>query len=120
MTELARMKCVPCRGGLPPLSGEEIARLQPDVPEWELISTEGPLRLRRTFRFKDFTSALDFTFQVGQAAEKEDHHPTLLTEWGKVTVTWRTHKIRGLHQNDFIMAAKTDALYSRQPAPSAK
>jgi 4a-hydroxytetrahydrobiopterin dehydratase len=111
MSDLARMKCIPCKGNLPPLTAEEIAHFQPDVPQWEVIKEEGPLRLRRTFRFKNFSSALAFTNRVGQAAEEEDHHPTLLTEWGKVTVTWWTHTIGGLHQNDFVMAAKSDELY---------
>ncbi len=68
-------------------------------------------RLRRSFKFKDFAGALTFTQQVGEAAEQQNHHPVIRTEWGKVTVTWWTHKIKGLHQNDFIMAAKTDQLY---------
>jgi 4a-hydroxytetrahydrobiopterin dehydratase len=108
---LSQMKCVACDSSLPPLSGNEITRLQPGVPEWELVTNEGPLRLRRTFRFKDFASALEFTSRVGHAADAQGHHPTLLTEWGRVTVTWWTHKIKGLHQNDFIMAAKSDELY---------
>lgn len=104
------MKCVPCRGGVPPLDSEQIQALQPQVPEWQLIEVEGVRRLQRVFRFANFTQALAFTNRVGQLAEAEDHHPALLTEWGRVTVTWWTHKIKGLHQNDFIMAAKTDAL----------
>jgi 4a-hydroxytetrahydrobiopterin dehydratase len=114
MTDLSHMTCVPCKGGMPTLSAEEIAHFQPDVPQWEVIANEGPLRLRRTYRFKDFASALDFTSRVGQAADEQGHHPSLLTEWGKVTVTWWTHKIQGLHQNDFIMAAKSDELYQKQ------
>lgn len=112
MPDFIHMKCVPCKGNLPPLTPEEIDRLMPDRPEWELVSNEGPLRLRRTYRFKDFSTALAFTKQIGQAAEEDDHHPAILTEWGKVTVNWWTHKIQGLHQNDFIMAAKSDQIYS--------
>ena len=82
------------------------------LPEWKLIQVEGMDRLTRTFTFKNFQEALTFTNQVGQIAELENHHPALLTEWGRVTVTWWTHKIRGLHVNDFVMAAKTDGLVS--------
>ncbi|MBE0696140.1 MAG: 4a-hydroxytetrahydrobiopterin dehydratase [Anaerolineaceae bacterium] len=110
MSDLTRLKCVPCKGNLPALTAEEIAEFQP-VPQWEVTEEEGTLRLQRTFRFKNFSSALSFTNRVGLAAEEEDHHPMLQTEWGKVTVSWWTHAISGLHQNDFIMAAKTDALY---------
>jgi 4a-hydroxytetrahydrobiopterin dehydratase len=113
MAKLTEMKCVPCRGGEPPLSQAEIDDLKPQVPEWEVIEIEGIPRLRRAYDFKNFAQALAFTNQVGELAEKEDHHPSLLTEWGKVTVTWWTHKIEGLHQNDFIMAAKSDDLYKK-------
>jgi 4a-hydroxytetrahydrobiopterin dehydratase len=73
---------------------------------------DGIKRLERTFKFKNFVQALEFTNQVGGLAEEEGHHPALLTEWGRVTVTWWTHKIKGLHRNDFIMAAKTDKQYN--------
>jgi 4a-hydroxytetrahydrobiopterin dehydratase len=76
------------------------------------VEREGIKRLERTFKFKNFVQALAFTNKVGELAEAEGHHPAILTEWGKVTVTWWTHKIRGLHRNDFVMAAKTDRLYS--------
>ena len=81
------------------------------MPDWELREEEGEKRLRRAFTFKDFAPALVFTNKVGALAEEEGHHPALLTEWGKVTVAWWTHKIGGLHRNDFIMAARTDALF---------
>jgi len=110
MEELKQLKCVPCRGGEPPLTSEQIGELKPDVPDWQVIEVDGIQRLQRAFKFKDFAEALAFTNKVGALAEAEDHHPALLTEWGKVTVTWWTHKIRGLHKNDFIMAAKTDGL----------
>ena len=110
MSQLASKKCVPCRGGVPPLDDLQIALFMPQVPEWQVIEVDGIKRLQRTFKLKNFAEALAFTNQVGALAEAEDHHPTLVTEWGKVTVTWWTHKIKGLHQNDFIMAAKTDAL----------
>ncbi|MDD5468137.1 MAG: 4a-hydroxytetrahydrobiopterin dehydratase [Anaerolineales bacterium] len=110
MADLKALKCVPCRGGEPPLDSLEISRLLPQVPGWELVQVGGVQRLQRTFKFKNFAQALAFTNRVGELAEAEDHHPALLTEWGKVTVTWWTHKISGLHRNDFIMAARTSAL----------
>ena len=111
MSELAEMKCSACRGGEPTLTDEEIDELHPQVSEWRVVEREGIKRLERTFGFGDFAQALAFTNEVGEQAEEEGHHPALLTEWGKVTVTWWTHKIGGLHQNDFIMAAKTDDLF---------
>jgi 4a-hydroxytetrahydrobiopterin dehydratase len=111
MTDLARKKCVACNENTPPLTPAEIERYHQDVPDWTVIHEEGEPRLRRVYQFKGFAPALAFTNRVGQAAEEEDHHPALLTEWGKVTVTWWTHRIKGLHQNDFIMAAKTDQIF---------
>ncbi|HEV2109477.1 MAG TPA: 4a-hydroxytetrahydrobiopterin dehydratase [Thermomicrobiales bacterium] len=112
--DLASRHCEACRPGAPAVPEDEIPRLLEEIPEWELFEREGGPRLRRTFTFPDFASALAFTNGVGNLAEAEDHHPTLLLRWGKVTVTWWTHAIRGLHQNDFIMAAKTDRLYERR------
>ena len=111
MSELTQMKCTACRGGEPTLTDEEIAELRPQVPEWQVVGRDGVKRLERTFGFRNFAEALAFTDEVGELADEEGHHPSLLTEWGRVTVTWWTHKIGGLHQNDFIMAAKTDELY---------
>lgn len=110
MAELTQMTCVPCRGGEPPATDAEIAQLTPQIPQWKVIEREGIKRLERIFTFRDFAQALTFTNKVGEIADAEGHHPALLTEWGRVTVTWWTHKIRGLHRNDFIMAAKTDRL----------
>ena len=87
--------------------------MQPQVSDWQVKEVSGEPRLERVFKFKDFAQALAFTDKVGSIAEQEDHHPLLVTEWGKVTVDWWTHKIGGLHKNDFIMAAKTDELYSK-------
>jgi 4a-hydroxytetrahydrobiopterin dehydratase len=112
MSELAEMKCTACRGDEPTLTDAEIAELHPQVPEWQVLEHQGIKRLERTFRFDNFAQALAFTNRVGEQAEEEGHHPALLTEWGKVTVTWWTHKIKGLHQNDFIMAARTDGLFA--------
>ena len=111
MEELTQLKCTACRGGDPTLTDAEIADLQPQVPDWRVIEVNGIKRLERVFTFKDFVAALAFTNLVGDLAEEEGHHPAILTEWGRVTVSWWTHKIKGLHRNDFIMAAKTDELY---------
>lgn len=112
MAELAQEKCVACRGGEPPMTDAEIAQMNPQVPDWQVVERDGIERLQRVFTFENFVRALDFTNRVGRIAEEEGHHPAILTEWGRVTVTWWTHKIRGLHRNDFIMAAKTDRLYA--------
>jgi 4a-hydroxytetrahydrobiopterin dehydratase len=108
--DLLAEPCVACRRDAPRVTETEAAALQPLIPDWVTEDVDGVPRLVRTFRFPNFREALGFTNQVGELAEAEGHHPALLTEWGKVTVTWYTHKIRGLHRNDFIMAAKTDAL----------
>jgi 4a-hydroxytetrahydrobiopterin dehydratase len=108
--ELVHAKCVPCRGGEPTLLDTEIAKLRPAVALWSIVERDGVKRLERVFKFRDFAGALAFTVKVGELAESESHHPAILTEWGRVTVSWWTHVIRGLHKNDFIMAAKTDAL----------
>lgn len=91
---------------------EQMVELKAKVPDWRVVEQDGVKRLKRVFNFEDFAQALAFTNQVGEIAEEEGHHPVLVTEWGKVTVTWWTHKIGGLHQNDFVMAAKTDRLYT--------
>ena len=116
MTDLLHLKCVACRGGEPTLTYTEIAELQPQVPEWQVKEVDGMKRLERVFKFKNFAQALDFTNKIGAIAEEEDHHPLLVTEWGRVTVNWWTHKIGGLHKNDFIMAAKTDEIHNQQNA----
>ncbi len=110
MGELKHMKCEACRRGAPRVTVEESRTLHAQVPDWALLERDGVRRLERAFAFGDFVDALAFTNALGALAEEEGHHPALLTEWGGVTVTWWTHKIRGLHQNDFIMAAKTDQL----------
>jgi 4a-hydroxytetrahydrobiopterin dehydratase len=112
MASLSGMKCTACRRGEPTVTEAEITELHPQVPDWRIVERDGIKRLERVFAFKDFVRALEFTNAVGGIAEEEGHHPSLLTEWGKVTVQWWTHKIRGMHRNDFIMAAKTDGLYA--------
>jgi 4a-hydroxytetrahydrobiopterin dehydratase len=112
------MKCVACRADAPRLTDAELAELRPQIPDWEVIERDGIPRLERSFKLRDFASALALTDKIGALAEEEGHHPAILTEWGKVTVTWWTHKIRGLHQNDVVMAAKTDAI-AEEMAPVA-
>jgi 4a-hydroxytetrahydrobiopterin dehydratase len=107
---LADKKCVPCRGGEPPLTDEEIGGLVTHVPGWQVKEVDGVKRLERAFKFKNFAEALRFTNQIGAIAEEEDHHPLIVTEWGRVTVQWWTHVIHGLHNNDLIMATKTNEL----------
>ena len=108
MTEhLADKKCVPCRGGVPPLRGKELDRLHVDVPKWTVTNEH---HLHREFRFPDFKQALEFVNRVGEVAEAEGHHPDILLTWGKVELTLWTHKIDGLTESDFIMAAKIDRL----------
>lgn len=107
---LAGERCVACRRDAPRVTPEELGELLPTIPDWELREPGGVPRLVRTFRFPDFGSALAFTVRLGALAEAEDHHPAILTEWGRVRVSWWTHVIRGLHRNDLIMAAKTDQL----------
>jgi 4a-hydroxytetrahydrobiopterin dehydratase len=114
MKSLAEMKCVPCQGDEPTATEEEMAELKPKVPEWEVVERDGVKRLKRVFTFDDFAQALAFTDRVGGIAEEEGHHPVLVTQWGKVTVTWWTHEIGGLHRNDFVMAAKTDQVYDSE------
>jgi 4a-hydroxytetrahydrobiopterin dehydratase len=111
MAKLAQMKCTACRGDDPPLTDAEIEEYLPQVPDWDLVEEDGIKKLQRTFKFRNFVEALDFTNAVGEAAEDEGHHPIITLTWGRATVTWYTHKIKGLHENDFIMAAKTDDLY---------
>ncbi len=111
MTNLAEMKSVGLKENEQPMGEPQIYQLMPQVPDWQVKEVNGEKCLERVFKFKDFAQALAFTDKVGAIAEKEDHHPRLITEWGKVTVDWWTHKIHGLHQNDFVMAAKTDTLF---------
>ena len=110
MSSLTEQTCVPCRGGVPTLPDDEIDTLMPEVPGWTLTDTIGVKQLERSFTFRNFRQALAFTNRVGQLAEEEGHHPAILTEWGNVTVTVWTHAIGGLHQNDFILAAKINEL----------
>ncbi len=111
MTDLSAQKCTACRADAPRVSAQQKQEMLPQIPDWELIEEDNMERLRRVYKFNNFVEALAFTNKVGALAEQEDHHPALLTEWGRVTLTWWTHKIKGLHRNDFIMAAKADRLH---------
>src|SRR5437867_10772537 len=117
MTNLNQERCVACRRDSPRVTDEEIAELKPQIPEWNIVERDGIPRLKRMYRFKDFVQALDFTNKVGALAEEEGHHPAILTEYGRATVSWWTHKIKGLHRNDFIMAAKTDQIAAQTGSP---
>jgi len=104
---LAAKKCIPCRGGVPPLTDKEIRKLLPQLSRWKVI--EGH-HLMKEYKFPDFALALDFTLQVGELAEDEGHHPDIYLAWGKVGIQIWTHKIDGLTESDFILAAKIDRL----------
>lgn len=103
---LIEKTCTPCRGGVPPLARDAAERLRAQVPDWTL--SEDAQRISRTFRFANFREALQFVDRVGELAESQGHHPDVSFGWGYATVTLYTHKIKGLHENDFIMAAKID------------
>ena|SRR5215831_6106096 len=108
MSTLSAERCTACRRDSPRVTSAEVAELRREISDWQVLERDGIAQLERVFHFPN--DALAFTNRVGDLAETEGHHPALSTEWGRVTVTWWTHKIRGLHRNDFIMAAKTDAL----------
>jgi 4a-hydroxytetrahydrobiopterin dehydratase len=109
MTDLASKKCVPCRGGVPALKGDELASLHKQVEGWEVVEEH---HIKKTFMFPDFQQALAFVNKVGELAEEQGHHPDIYLAWGKVEVTTWTHAIDGLTESDFILAAKTDRLYT--------
>jgi 4a-hydroxytetrahydrobiopterin dehydratase len=116
MENLTGMKCVACNRDAPRATPEEVDALSAEIPDWSIVQRDEIDRLERVFSFPNFVEAIGFTNRVGELAEEEGHHPALLTEWGRVTVTWWTHKIRGLHKNDFIMAAKSDDLFAGENA----
>ena len=111
MEELDKLHCSPIGANTARLNEHDENQLKAKLPDWQIYEKDAVLRLEKAFEFKDFRQALAFTNQIAQMSTEEDHHPAILTEWGKVTVTWWTHKIKGLHENDFIMAAKTEHLY---------
>ena len=107
MSTLAAKTCVPCRGGVPPLRGQELASLHQQVPDWHVVDEH---HIVRQFKFPDFKQAMAFVNRVGEVAEVQGHHPDILLAWGKVEITLWTHKVNGLTESDFIMAAKIDRL----------
>ena len=111
MIELSRQSCEVCRAGAPQISDADLKTMLPKIPDWSIIVVDDIMRLNRDFRFKNFEQAMAFSNRVGDIAEVAGHHPAILTEWGKVTVTWWSHKIKGLHKNDLIMAARTDEVF---------
>ena len=110
MNQLHTKTCEACRVGAPLATIDEIVVYQQEIPDWKLVEIDGIKRLSRCYELNDFNQALAFTNKVGGIAEQQGHHPAILTEWGRVTVSWWSHKIKGLHINDFIMAARTDSL----------
>ncbi|MDQ2901151.1 MAG: 4a-hydroxytetrahydrobiopterin dehydratase [Acidobacteriota bacterium] len=107
---LVEKHCVPCKGGVPPLKGEELRHFAAQLPDWKVVNEH---HLAKTFTFPDFQKALDFVNRAGAVAEREGHHPDLNLSWGRVVVETYTHKIDGLTESDFILAAKIDEVYSR-------
>ncbi len=107
MIDLASKTCVPCRGGVPPLKGQELTSYQKQVSAWNVINEH---HLTKTFKFPNFVKALEFVNRLGELAEQQGHHPDIFLAWGKVEITLWTHKIDGLTESDFIMAAKIDKL----------
>ena len=110
---LEQEKCIACRGDSPKMTYEEATELQQTISKWAIIKKTDILHLERTFKFKNFAQAISFAQSVAKTSEDEGHHPRLIVEWGLVNVEWWTHKIHGLHRNDFIMAAKTDEIHNR-------
>ena len=108
---LAEKKCTPCRGGIPPLTQSEAERFQSQTPNWELH--DDGHRIERTLRFRNFQEALGFVRNVGDLAEAESHHPDINFGWGYATISLRTKNIKGLHENDFIIASKTDRIFDQ-------
>ena len=107
MSELAERQCVPCRGGVPPMKGEQIEEMSSQLPEWQVVNEH---HLQRQYRFQDFRESLDFVNRVGELAEEQGHHPDICFGWGKADITIWTHKIDGLTESDFVLAAKIDKL----------
>jgi 4a-hydroxytetrahydrobiopterin dehydratase len=108
MAELAQKDCVPCKGGAPPLKGSDLSRLAGKLGEgWRVVNEH---HLEREYKFENFRKALDFTNQVGELAEQQNHHPDIFLAWGKVKLTLWTHKIDGLTESDFVFAAKVNGL----------
>ena len=110
MEKLVKQKCEACRADAPRVTDDELPILLKEIPDWQPITEDSVLMLRRVFKFDDYQESLEFTKKVAALADEEDHHPAILLEWGSVEITWWSHKIKGLHRNDFIAAAKTDSI----------
>ena len=108
MTELSKKTCEACKPDAPKVSEIQAQSLLQNLDGWEVVEKKGVSQLLKTYDFKNFIDAIAFSNKVGEVAEAEGHHPAILTEWGRVTIRWWSHKIKGLHKNDFIMAARTD------------
>ena len=113
MEMFAQEPCIPCRADAPRLNDAEIDELRLNTPMWAVVDVSGVRQLQRTFDFESYPDALAFTLRVGQLAQEQDHHPVIITRFNSVTLEWYTHAIKGLHRNDFIMAAKSDDAYFR-------
>ncbi len=112
MQDLKHSVCIPCEEGGDPMTEEQMSNYTSQVPDWQIIDKESIAKLQKEFKFKNFVEAITFADKIGALAEENGHHPRLIIDWGKVTVLWWTHAVKGLHRNDFIMAAKTDELYT--------
>ena len=113
MTSLSSEKCVACRHNSRRVSKIEIEQLKSQIPEWNLLDDNDILKLNRTFKFQNYGAAAKFTWNVAMISEEEGHHPQIILEWGNVRIAWWTHLIKGLHRNDFLMAAKTDKILAQ-------
>ena len=111
MNSLSEQSCEACKVGAPKVSDNELAALLKNIPDWNVEVRDNVMQLEKCFSFKKYVDSVAFTNRVAEVSELQGHHPAVLLEWGKVTVTWWSHKIKALHKNDFIMAAKTDQLY---------
>ncbi|WP_086929884.1 4a-hydroxytetrahydrobiopterin dehydratase [Agarilytica rhodophyticola] len=112
MNDLIEQSCEACRADAPRVSESELAKLIKEIPDWNIETRDGIMQLEKMYIFRNFKLAMAFSNKIFDLAEAEGHHPSVLTEWGKVTVTWWSHSIKGLHKNDFICAAKTDVLWN--------
>ncbi len=110
MSTLSQESCEACRADAPRISDDDLKILMPKIPDWTPVVVDGILQIQREYPFKNFKGAMAFSNQVGELAEEAGHHPAILTEWGKVTITWWSHSVKGLHKNDLIMAARCDEL----------
>ncbi|MCW9013498.1 MAG: 4a-hydroxytetrahydrobiopterin dehydratase [Gammaproteobacteria bacterium] len=117
MADLSQSHCAACQANASTLADDELQQLIKEIPNWKVETRDKVMQLERVFDFKNFAEAIAFTNAVGAVAEQENHHPSLLTEWGKVTVTWWSHQIKGLHKNDFIMSARTVRIYDQLTGP---